>query len=36
LFSYILKNVDTYAAQPYRVRFAEIAASQASRSHCTR
>jgi hypothetical protein len=36
LFSYILKNVDTYAAKTYRSRFAEIADSQASRSQCTR
>jgi len=36
LFSYILKNVDAYAATTYRSRFAEIAASQATRSPCAR
>jgi hypothetical protein len=36
LFSYILKNVDTYAAKTYRNRFTEIAGSQAARSRCGR
>jgi len=33
LFSYIIRNVDTYA-KVYRTRFAQIAESQASRSRC--
>jgi len=33
LFSYILRNVDTYA-KVYRTRFMEIAESQASPGHC--
>jgi hypothetical protein len=36
LFSYILKNVDTYADKAYRGRFAEIAESRASRGRCGR
>jgi len=36
LFSYILKNVDAYAAKAYRNRFAAIADSQAAQSPCPR
>lgn len=36
LFSYILKNVDTYADQAYRSRFTEIAESQAPQGRCAR
>jgi len=36
LFSFILKNVDTYASKAYRNRFAEIADSQAAQSPCPR
>jgi hypothetical protein len=36
LFSYILKNVDNYAAKAYRSRFAAIAETQAARSPCAR
>ena len=34
LFSYIIRNVDTYAAKEYRSRFAQIAEAQAPRGHC--
>ena len=36
LFSYILKNVDTYAGKAYRNRFAEIAGPPAARGRCAR